>query len=108
MAIGGKKHHKSEVASGIGSDAVISRLQEQSQEAEQERIYMQKAEAEVFKQIQSEEDDLKKLLEKEIERNKKAAQLSKAKIQQAKSAQAIFKRKLELKLKQLTGGGLGA
>lgn len=104
MAIGGKKHHKSEVASSINADVMLSRLQEEALAAEQESLHMQKTEADVFKRIEKEEDELKKLLEKEIERNKKAAELSKAKIQQAKSAQAIFKRKLELKLKQLTRG----
>jgi ABC-type Na+ transport system ATPase subunit NatA len=104
MAIGGKKHHKSEVASSISSEALLSRLQEEALAAEQESLHMQKTEADVFKRIEKEEDELKKLLEKEIERNKKAAELSKAKIQQAKSAQAIFKRKLELKLRELNNG----
>ena len=58
MAIGGKKHHKSEVASSISSEALLSRLQEEALAAEQESLHMQKTEADVFKRIEKEEDDL--------------------------------------------------
>lgn len=104
MAIGIKKPYNSEVASRIGSEAILSRLQEEVLATEQERLQMQKAEADAFKRIEREEEELKKMLEKEIERNKKAAEKSKAKIKQAQNAQAIFKRKMELRLKQLSGG----